>query len=377
MPKSYKAVINPEVLKWARENALINVDEAAKKAGVSLDIYKKWEKGDASPTISKLRVLAGKFKRPLSVFYLDNIPESIPLPHDFRRPQDAIDYPLTNKSILAIRRARWLQSVAKELMDSLGKPIIPIKKHNIIGASIEKTIEDIRDLDMEIQYSWKDSFEALREWRQYLEDKGIFVFQIQMPKKEISGFSLIRDKYPPVIVINSEDYKNKRIFTLFHEYCHILLNESGVCIPHEETGYKEHRTENICDEFAGNFLVPTKHIKDSIDKAGSMSHTNLIENLAKKFSVSSFVILRRMYSLRKIDYSSYKNFLEKLREKIKEPGKGSGGDWYRTKITQVGRKYLSLVVEAESGRAITTSRALGYLEIQLPTYNKLKERVFA
>lgn len=79
--------------------------------------------------------------------------------------------------------------------------------------------------------SWENNWVALKGWRQYLENEGIFVFQIIMPKDEIRGFSLIRENYPPAIIINSKDSPNGRIFTLFHEYGHFLLNKSGVCIP--------------------------------------------------------------------------------------------------------------------------------------------------
>lgn len=63
----------------------------------------------------------------------------------------------------------------------------------------------------------------------YLEEQGIFVFQFPMPVEENRGFSLVRKEHPLVIVINSQDSPNGRIFTLFHEYCHTLNRSRENC----------------------------------------------------------------------------------------------------------------------------------------------------
>ena len=44
-----------------------------------------------------------------------------------------------------------------------------------------------------------------------------------MPVDDARGFSLT-DGEPYVIVVNSADADRARLFTLFHEYAHILLN---------------------------------------------------------------------------------------------------------------------------------------------------------
>ena len=46
-----------------------------------------------------------------------------------------------------------------------------------------------------------------------------------MPIEDARGFSLTEVE-PFVIVVNESDAPNAKIFTLFHEYGHILLNQS-------------------------------------------------------------------------------------------------------------------------------------------------------
>lgn len=374
---TYKAPINPDVLRWARESIFIDIEKAAKTASVKTEIYKKWEHGEDFPTISRLRKLSNLFKRPLPVFFMPNIPKEPPMPKDFRRPIMELEHPLTKQSLLAVRKARWYQSITRDLMIDLGKPIKPIEKYSFKDKSIEESIQEIRTLDIKTQFSWENNWEALKNWREYLENQGIFVFQLPIPIEEIRGFSLIREDYPPAIVINSKDSPNGRIFTLFHEYGHILLNEAGICVPEEiESRHeKQNETEQFCNEFAGNFLVPTKPLNKLIKESGHPGTITLINDLSRKFVVSNFVILRRLYSLRKIDYKSYQRMFNEFQKRVKIID-SSGGDFYKNKFAEKGNKFVSLVVEAESGDSITTSKALEYLGIKLKHYNRIVDMLF-
>ena len=72
-----------------------------------------------------------------------------------------------------------------------------------------------------------------RELRENIESFNIFVLQSNMPIGEVRGFTLT-DKQPRIIVVNSADSIKPRIFTLLHEYAHILLKKDGICLPNSE-----------------------------------------------------------------------------------------------------------------------------------------------
>jgi Zn-dependent peptidase ImmA (M78 family) len=156
-----------------------------------------------------------------------------------------------------------------------------------------------------------------------------------------------------------------------------LLNEPGICLPGEIEFRDESQNaaEKFCNEFAGNFLVPTESLNKLIKKSGYTDTIKIINDLAKKFVVSNFVILRRLYSLKKIDYKSYQRIFTEFRKKIKAFD-SSGGDFYKNKFAEKGNKFISLVVEAESGNTITTSKALEFLEIKLKHYNRIVDMIF-
>ena len=116
--------INPEVLKWARRSAGVTTEEAAKKAGVEEERYLIWEgeipleEEKQLPTMSKLRRLSNKFKRPLAQFFLkEPPPERKPL-RDFRTVQAAAQ-PLSSSFQIQFWRALDRRDLALELMEDL------------------------------------------------------------------------------------------------------------------------------------------------------------------------------------------------------------------------------------------------------------------
>lgn len=374
---SNKAPINPNVLKWARENSAININKAAKIASTDIEEYKKWELGEDFPSISKLRKLANLFKRPLPTFFLPQVPKEIPFPTDFRTFSFESEKELSPESRFALRKAFWFQSIAKELMGNLGYQIMSLRETISIKDNINDTINIIRKLDIEKQFSWDTNWAALKNWRDYLENEGIFVFQISMPLSEIRGFSLIRDDYPPAIIINSKDTPNGRIFTLFHEYSHILLIHSGICLPQEieSRSTTTNVTEKYCNDFAGTFLVPTDHLNRLISEFYYSDIFHLLDVLSAKFKVSKFVILNRLYSIRKINFEEYKNIYENLANMVTKP-RSSGGDFYKNRVAERGRHLVRLTIEAESGEVITKARALEILGIKLKHYEHFTSMIY-
>lgn len=372
---SVKPPVNGAVLRWARESIGVGPEKAAGRADVSIDIYTKWENGEAVPSMPRLRKLANLFKRPLPVFFLPYIPKTLPMPKDFRKPATIIKQPLSESSLIAIRKARWLQAAAGELMTDLGLPVQVAKFSGLKHISLEKLSETLMVPGMDIRKTWENNWVALKKWRMYLEDRGVFVFQFPFPIEEARGFSLVREGHPPVIVISSHDSPNARIFTLFHEYCHILSEESGLCIPSETVDRQARDKETLCDEFAGSFLVPTSELMKSIKSSPVSNIEALIPELSKKFLVSRFVILRRLYSLKEIDYKSYRALFNELEKSVKKADT-AGGNFYKNQFAEKGKKFIGLVVEAESSGKITLSRALDYLGIKTRHYHQVVEMLY-
>ena len=76
MAKRVRALVRSKILIWARKSSGFAVEEAAKKISVKPERLVSWESGEDQPTINQLRKIATVYKRPLSVFYLQERPKT-------------------------------------------------------------------------------------------------------------------------------------------------------------------------------------------------------------------------------------------------------------------------------------------------------------
>src|SRR5208337_4395004 len=95
-------------------------------------------------------------------------------------------------------------------------------------------IRDLLGISLEDQLEWSTDYQAFNWWRAAIERNGVLVFQCSGIKtEEMRGFSITL--FPmPVIGLNIKDAPKGRIFSLLHEFTHIMLGESGICDIQEE-----------------------------------------------------------------------------------------------------------------------------------------------
>jgi Zn-dependent peptidase ImmA (M78 family) len=118
---------------------------------------------------------------------------------------------------------------------------------------------------------------------------------IPMPIKELSGFSVSRDGLAAICVNDNEPTEGAKIFTLFHEYCHVLLRQTGISDENDSD-----QVEWYCNRFAASFLVPLADLKNAIaELLGDIeipyefSDAN-VKRLAVSFRVSNRAVALRL-----------------------------------------------------------------------------------
>ena len=125
---------------------------------------------------------------------------------------------------------------------------------------------------------------------------------ITFTPEEARGFSISEKRFP-VIVVNSGDAHGARIFTLLHEFTHILLDTGGICDLEEysQAHTLEQNIEKFCNRVAGAALVPASLLEAHVI---AQRHGRYLEwedeeiwNLSIEFSVSEEVIVRRLLIL--------------------------------------------------------------------------------
>lgn len=384
MGKTLLIKIEPVILKYARRYSGYTIEVAARKAKMSADKLKDYEDQKSEIPLTHIERLANVYKRPIIFFLLQKVPSDAVEPKAFRIVYESGEVSFSPSVYLAIRRARYVQSTIAELSEKEFE--YPFKNATIADnpGDIATFFRSFLKIDIEEQQKWVNPSASLRNWKNILEDKGIFVLQQSLPKKEVSAFCLI-DKKPYIIVLNSAEHENRRIFSLFHEIGHIFLRQSGICTPDDlsRNSYQYTQTEKFCNQVAASFLLPKKDFLTDPDvvillkrRINTWGNEDL-KKIAQKFGVSREVVLRRIQTLGFINEQQYnlwrqewiKNF-----EKIPIKKKGLRIPQSIKCISQNGRAFTAFVLNQYYANKITFSSAAEILNINPKHITSLEAR---
>ncbi len=337
------------MFKWARLSIGLTKEEVAKRTKKTVDEVSSWEKGESSPTFIQLERWAESiYKRPVALFFFSNPPEEDSPKMDFRTLPDTITDNIPYEIHKVYRKAKILQMHLEELFDGEKPSEEFILDHVNFNpnSDLKTSANELRKflgISFEEQFSCRNSSDAFKQWRNALENKGIFIFKDAFHNDSYSGFSLFH-KYYPIIYTNNSMSFNRQIFTIFHETAHLLLNISGIDFYSNEEISSEVANSEIeikCNQFASEFLVPEPiFLKENLDfKQGN------IGKLAVKYSVSREFIIRKLKTLKIIDHNVYNDLMQEI-SVFSKPRKGkNGGDNINNLKAYLGDNYIELVVK--------------------------------
>ena len=379
--RSRKVDVKAAVLKWARESSGWTLEAIAAKLRVSTKQYQEWESTGQGIPLARLEDLSRHCKRSLATFFLPTPPSEPQKPADFRMLPGKTDK-FERKTLFAIRRAMWLQSVASDLLDSLELP----KLAKIGTASPEDDPELLSrrarqalGITINGQLRWDNESEALRKWRDTIETLNILVFSQSMPVGDARGFSLSNAR-PWVIVVNSSDAIRARIFTLFHEFAHLLLHSPGVCIPREDYSRvsKLNKIEAWCNQFAAALLLPRDYLETLMaERIRTDELPEMLGEISRRCKVSQEVVLRRLAELSFIPKARFEEELGTLRSRL-IPKKKSGPVSPAVKsVSGRGRQFTRLVLKGKEKGILTYKDVSDLLSIRLKHLDKVASLVAA
>jgi Zn-dependent peptidase ImmA (M78 family) len=375
------------ILKYARRYSGLTLEQAAQKTKIPLEKLKGYEENGGDVPMHHLEKISDAYKRTLAFFFLSKVPDDAVEPKSFRvvyASEDDLQF--SPAAYLAIRRGRYVQSVIADFSE---KEIT----YDFPNVSIKDNVENLSGwlrnfvgIEYEKQRKWANSSEALRGWKNALEEKDIFVIQHSLPKEKISAFCLA-DKKPYVIVLNSAEHENRRIFSLFHELGHILLHQSGICTPDDlsRNSYQYIQIEKFCNQLAASLLLPEAVFKaDSevqrLAKIAFHSWTqDEVGDIARKFKVSREVVVRRFLTLGYIeekDYDAWRKEWKKTAEEFRaRPKKPIKIPQYQKCISRNGRGFTSFVLDQYHASRITFSSAADILNIKPKYISQLEAKL--
>ena len=377
MPKSISIEVVPEVLKWLRQSSGWKIDEVSKRLGTTSETILDFEAGKKSPTLTQLRALSELYRRPLASFFLSKPKEEMPLPKDYRFLLNRANI-FDKKTILAIRRSRSLQSIGKELSLNIRYETVTKAKKAVLTDNPELIAGEYRELfslDFEKQRKLKDAYKLFGYLRDVLEDSNVLVFQFSMPIEDARGFASA-DDLPSIIVINSKDSIEARLFTLMHEFGHILLGETVIDIPNESLENRDN-VERWCNRFSATFLLPKQSAEELFKEYhGRLTETEILNSLSRKYKVSKAVLLVKMLELDYISRQEFDSVLaryvsKEAEKRTEEKKKMVGVTSDQRCLSEVGNKFVSLVANNFDRDFITYSDALSYLSIKSKNFDRV------
>ena len=348
-----RVAIKKELLSWARERAGLDQDALVGRFKKLLE----WEAGEIQPTLKQAEDFARAVHVPVGYLFLSQPPEeSLPIP-DFRtfagRPMLRPSPNLLDTIYACQERQSWYRDLARITqsteLEFIGSATIDMSPQEV-AAKMRSTLGFELDARKGCQ-TWAD---ALRLFIHQADNIGVLVMisgvvmsntHRKLDPTEFRGFAL-SDPLAPLIFINGADTKAAQIFTLAYELAHLWLGDSALSNIEAAPRHGFSREEVWCNAVAAELLVPITKLQIEL-RAGKML-TDTIPRLARKFKVSTLVILRRLLDAGQLDRASFEAAWEQECKRLSEIVQKSsgGGNFYKTTMTRVSPRFARALIRS-------------------------------
>ena len=386
------------MLVWAREGAGLEVEEAADILGFIKSTEKEGasqrlmalENGNRTPTRAQLLELVRVYRCPLLAFYLKRPPRRDDRGEDFRQSAGAVsrrESSLLNALLRDIRaRQEMVRSLLEDEEESHELAFVGSASINdgarAVAASIASTLE-FEHRGREARRGDADTL--FRTLRERAESAGVFVLLIgdlgsyhtALGVEVFRGFA-ISDRVAPFVVINDQDSRAARSFTLIHELAHIWLDRSGVSGEPSPNAPRslEDRIEQFCNDVAGEFLLPAEALHaqpaelDAGDKRGA---EDAIRVLADAWSVSEPMVAYRLKRTGRITTAVYRDLIsayaarwqqQRKRQRERNRERDGAPSAYVIRRSRLGRALLDVVQRTLRDNVLTHTKAAKLLGVK-------------
>ena len=374
--------VKPDLLRWARERSGLGIDTLTRRFP-KLDT---WEAGDAKPTFKQLEQFAHATHTPIGFLFLQTPPvEHFPIP-DFRTKSgprsDRPSPDLLETIYLCQHRQDWYRDFARTRAEAPLSFVASASRSDdvvAVAARMRRTL----GLDLEEQQKERSWEGALRLLTERADAIGVLVMvsgivgsntHRPLDPDEFRGFALA-DPLAPLVFVNGADTKAAQMFTLAHELAHIWLGETAISDV-DVAEAPRHTIERWCNQVAAELLVPLEVVRaEHKPKAGLLDEA---QRLARRFKVSTLVILRRIQDTGAISqekyWAAYRAELARLLALPKATK--SGGDFFATLGVRVGKSLAHALVVSALESTTTFTEAFRLLGIKkLSTFDSLAKRL--
>jgi transcriptional regulator with XRE-family HTH domain len=282
-----------ERLRLARKRAGLSLRELAERMGndVSAQAISKYESGKMLPSSSVLVALAKALDVSLD-FLMSNQVEAL-AGVEFRKHSG------TSAAERAQAESTVIDAIERQLAldDILG---VDSEKNELPKERVTvSSLEEVEARADALRKKWDVGADPIRSMTDLLEDKGIKVVSVDIPKR-LSGLTGDVQRpggkaSVPIIVVSNQITIERRRFTLAHELGHRIIGATKGDL----------KLENAMHRFAAAFLIPRKHLQNEVAGArDALPPYSEVVRLKRLYGVAAAAMLMRLKDIGVLSGSS-------------------------------------------------------------------------
>lgn len=392
-----KVPITGSVLAWAREEGGYSLETLAEKLTISAktisaETIASWESEEEQPTQGEFTKLWQALKRPSALFFLQEPPANARMPAELRNTPGSTGRLLTPDELLHVRRARRLQDITSWVLQDNGSRPVALNRYQLTDNPYEVGEKErfASGISVEEQLEWRKKFREsgskyFKEWRDLLEEQGVLVFQLYMGKNRVRGFG-IPDAFAPVVAVNATYQPTVRIFTLFHEFAHLLTRASTACQDFVDFANPQSQIsedERWCEKFSAAFLIPSDRLielarEKGVTRSKPTSDPQTARSLAKRFFVSAGAMALRLQELNLASDNLYSDLTAQFPNMNWNKGGGGGGGGQRApkkRLREYGKYTIQTLLSARNRDRLNERDLTDYLRLDTQELGELRKLV--
>lgn len=381
MTDTLRVPVQKEIWYWAVEESQKSLEEISTK----FPQIQKWISGEIDPTFKQLERFADYLRIPFGYLFLESPPSADAMEVEFRSINNKLPAMSRNLKDIIMEmdfRKNWMSDYRKELGWEKLEIIVQFNKHKsgdiALDAALAKQLLGLEDDWATCTSDYHEAFKLLRE---KLEKAGILVMQNGIVgmnthrKLDINEFRafMLYDDVSPLIFINSNDSQGGKVFSLIHEYFHVLFERDNLFLNEDLDATKEN--EKQVNQLTAEFLMPSEQVHRVWRK--NADPVQQIKELSKAFKVSEAALAIKLRDLNCINDTIVKLVIDESTKNFENrKNRENGGNFYHTFFAKISPTFAAAVIrEAEQGGISYTYafRLLG--GIKGKSYDKLKERL--
>ena len=388
MTKTIRIPVNHTVIDWAINYGEKSYEELIQK--YKINSWKNPKKKNDSPTLKQLQNFSNDTRIPFYYFLNDEIPKEDNSFVKFRTVNNSNVIP-SRKLIDTINNMKSRQAWMKDYINE-EKVNNQFKLNSFItfDISINTAAKKVANLlDYKKTYEKRNTDEdTFKIIRQKISSLGIMVMKNgvvgfnnyrKLDVNEFRAFALV-DKVAPLIFINKNDSQKAQIFSLVHEFIHILIGQSEILNVSPDLSNLEltKKKERWINSVTINTLLPKEDVLKYINKDNPKES---ILSISKHFHTSlmaTSIYLKELGIYKNIDY-----IINWAREKqdtavsIKNnKEQKSVPAFYNTAISRVDARFANDVINSEKSGQTPIGSAASMLGVSVKSYDRFVQKFF-